>query len=89
MIIIIIIILIIIITVLITAIKNYLNIMQIGKKDCTFSFEIKNSNDVVKNVPFLSGQLVACYVNISCRTYFVLSIQSSFSANCRALTSFA
>ena len=60
MIIIIIIITIITITVLITAIKNYLNIMQIGKKDCTFSFEIKNSNDVVKNVPFLSGQLVAC-----------------------------
>ena len=52
MIIIIIIIMIIIIIVLITVIKNYLNIMQIGKKDCTFSFEIKNSNDVVKNVPF-------------------------------------
>ena len=46
------IIIIIIIIVLITVIKNYLNIMQIGKKDCTFSFEIKNSNDVVKNVPF-------------------------------------
>ena len=45
-------IIIIIIIVLITVIKNYLNIMQIGKKDCTFSFEIKNSNDVVKNVPF-------------------------------------
>ena len=45
-------IIIIIIIVLITVIKNYLNIMQIRKKDCTFSFEIKNSNDVVKNVPF-------------------------------------